>query len=175
MIFTSGTLTVAVRQETASSFPSAVLQSSSAELAVPAGFQFPGTTPSSTSRVAIAVTESTTSPYSSSSAGAAMTSSTVNFRVMVNNAGIAVTNLAVPLIFNIKTTAPGRAACWYYNTLTGALSQDGVTVIGVTGDEVTCSTTHLTSFGAFSSRSAAVHAALSTVAVLLVVLLQLLA
>jgi hypothetical protein len=174
MTFASGSLTIAVRQEMASSFSSAVLQSTSAELAVPSGFQFPGTTPSSTSRVAVAVTETTSSPYPSSSVSGAMTSSTVNFRLLVNNVGIPVSNLAVPLVFNIKTTAPNRAACWYYNTLTGSWSQEGVRVVGVTGDEVTCTTSHLTSFGAFSTGSAAMHVALSSMVVLLAAALQML-
>lgn len=174
-ILSTGTLTVAAMQETASNFPAAVLRSSRSEMAVPLDFVLPGTAPATSSKVAIVATESTSDPFPAVSASvpAALSSSVVNFRVLVNNQEISVQSLSKPLVFNIKSTSAGGASCWYYDTILQSWRRDGIEVVGVTGDEVTCTTSHLTSFAAFSAGSSAAGVALSALVVAVSIVVQL--
>jgi len=128
-------------------------------LSFPADVALPGV--QATSAVATAVSSFVNNPVASSSLLGR--SSVADLTVVVDGVVQHLSNLAAtPLQVTIVETALNSSSAvqiWYYDVTTQAWSQSGLNQTSSQNDVATCTTTHLTLFGAFSAGGNGSHVA----------------
>lgn len=97
--------------------------------------------------------------------GAALSSKVVSFSVKVNGEDRAISGVEPPLLIRFESSDPVKAVCRYKKRSTGTWESDGLTKVDISGNTVTCASTHLTEFGGFTGSAMQVALSLLVLAV----------